>query len=78
MTFTLLPLTNPISVILFLKLPCPLIFTTTAVSPVFKSESFINLVVFFVYIHFLIGHIRPVCSLFKNESILKNTSQIID
>ena len=30
-----------------------------------------------VYIYFLIGHIRPVCSLFENKSILKNLIQIV-
>ena len=28
--------------------------------------------VFGVQIHFHIGHIRPVCSLFENASVLKN------
>ena len=32
--------------------------------------------IFLVHIHFLIGHIRPVCSLFENESVLKNLIQI--
>ena len=32
--------------------------------------------IYFVHIHFLIGHIRLVCSLFENESVLKNPVQI--
>ena len=31
---------------------------------------------FLLHIPFLIGHIRPVCSLFKKESVLKNPIQI--
>ena len=33
--------------------------------------------IFLVHIYFLIGHIRPVCSLFENESVLKNLVHII-
>ncbi len=42
-TVTFLPVMNPISISLFLKLPCPFTFTMTPRSPVFKSDSFIHL-----------------------------------
>ncbi|CDA43900.1 unknown [Prevotella sp. CAG:5226] len=41
-TFTVLPFTNPISTIRLRKPPCPATFTITPLSPVCKSESFIN------------------------------------
>ncbi len=40
-TVTFFPVMNPISMSLFLKLPCPFTFTMTPRSPVFKSDSFI-------------------------------------
>ena len=40
------------------------------------EAKYLSLNIFLAQIYFLIGHILPVCSLFKDKSVLKNLIQI--